>query len=139
MSPTLALYYTFHTTSASPALVATQASQAYPRLGPTEAFDELISRGCSLATKPWVENHWRHESALISYFTSVSHRSSLENPIFIQARTSPPFGTIVSSKPPASYSFFMKLEKQFIHHKISNWLKMGILILHKHTPSDFSL
>ncbi|KAJ8523365.1 hypothetical protein ONZ45_g224 [Pleurotus djamor] len=58
MSPTLALYYTFHTTSASPALVATQASQAYPRLGPTEAFDELISRGCSLATKPWVENHW---------------------------------------------------------------------------------
>ncbi|KAF4573238.1 hypothetical protein EYR36_007749 [Pleurotus pulmonarius] len=57
MTPTLALYYTFHTTSNTPALLSTQATQI-TMLGPSAAFDQLLERGCSLATKPWVENHW---------------------------------------------------------------------------------
>ena len=32
---------------------ATQAT-----LGPKAALDELKRLGCTLATKPWVENHW---------------------------------------------------------------------------------
>jgi breast cancer 2 susceptibility protein len=28
-------------------------------LGQDNALQELHSRGCSLATKPWVDNHWR--------------------------------------------------------------------------------
>lgn len=57
MTPTLAPFYTFHTSSDTPALLGTQATQI-TRLGPGAAFDQLIGRGCTLATKPWVENHW---------------------------------------------------------------------------------
>ena len=27
-------------------------------LGPDEALQELLNRGCRLATAPWVDNHW---------------------------------------------------------------------------------
>lgn len=27
-------------------------------LGPAEALKELLDRGCTLVTKPWVDNHW---------------------------------------------------------------------------------
>ena len=27
-------------------------------LGPPEALDTLLKKGCTLATKPWVDNHW---------------------------------------------------------------------------------
>ncbi|KAF7436471.1 hypothetical protein PC9H_003304 [Pleurotus ostreatus] len=57
MTPTLAPFYTFHTSSDTPALLTTQATQI-TRLGPSAAFDQLIERGCTLATKLWVENHW---------------------------------------------------------------------------------
>ncbi|KAF9502328.1 hypothetical protein BDN71DRAFT_1378343 [Pleurotus eryngii] len=57
MTPTLAPFYTFHTSSDTPALLGTQTTQI-TRLGPSAAFDQLIERGCTFATKPWVENHW---------------------------------------------------------------------------------
>lgn len=28
------------------------------KLGPSNAFDDLKRRGCSLVTKSWIENHW---------------------------------------------------------------------------------
>ncbi|KAJ7109900.1 hypothetical protein C8R44DRAFT_800881 [Mycena epipterygia] len=56
ITPALALYYSFHTPS------STLPSDAFPRppklLGPAAALEELIERGCSLATKLWVDNHW---------------------------------------------------------------------------------
>jgi breast cancer 2 susceptibility protein len=53
MTPTLALYYSFHTPSTVPLEADTGST-----LGPSAALEELLSRGCSLATKSWVENHW---------------------------------------------------------------------------------
>jgi breast cancer 2 susceptibility protein len=50
------LYYTFHTLSAT---VLSDASPSPPKLlGPAAALEELLGRGCSLATKLWVDNHW---------------------------------------------------------------------------------
>ncbi|KAJ7492322.1 hypothetical protein FB451DRAFT_1217887 [Mycena latifolia] len=56
ITPTLALYYSFHTPSSS---LPSDASPSPPKLlGPDAALEELIGRGCSLATKLWVDNHW---------------------------------------------------------------------------------
>ncbi|KAK7026152.1 breast cancer type 2 susceptibility [Favolaschia claudopus] len=56
MTPMLALYYSFHTPS------TTDPSNAPPsppkQLGSPAVLDELLSRGCHLATKPWIDNHW---------------------------------------------------------------------------------
>lgn len=54
ITPTLAMYYSFYTASSSPS----SAPNPPTILGPTQAFQELLDRGCSLATKPWVDNHW---------------------------------------------------------------------------------
>lgn len=45
-----AMHYVFHDTS-------TRNSSPMD-LGPTEALKELHDRECTLATKPWVDNHW---------------------------------------------------------------------------------
>ncbi|KAF8910112.1 hypothetical protein CPB84DRAFT_1723940 [Gymnopilus junonius] len=58
LTPETALYYSFHTTSPEP--VSSTPSPSSPILGPAEALRELLARGCSLATKPWVDNHWCH-------------------------------------------------------------------------------
>ncbi|KAJ7161264.1 hypothetical protein C8R43DRAFT_992095 [Mycena crocata] len=56
ITPALALYYSFHTPSSS---IPSDASPSPPKLlGPAAALEELVSRGCSLATKLWVDNHW---------------------------------------------------------------------------------
>ncbi|KAJ6575429.1 hypothetical protein B0H19DRAFT_1128649 [Mycena capillaripes] len=53
ITPTVALYYSFHKPS------ATLPSDASPKLlGPAAALEKLLDRGCSLATKQWVDNHW---------------------------------------------------------------------------------
>ncbi|KAJ6565995.1 hypothetical protein B0H10DRAFT_2112096 [Mycena sp. CBHHK59/15] len=52
ITPALALYYSFYTPSS-----AASPSPA-KLLGPAAALEELLSRGCPLATKLWVENHW---------------------------------------------------------------------------------
>ena len=53
ITPTLAFYYSFY-------IPPTNPSQDSPgiTLGSSEAFEELRKRGCSLVTKPWVDNHW---------------------------------------------------------------------------------
>lgn len=53
ITPETALYYSFHTTASVPTL-----SQPTTILGSAEALRELLDRGCVLATKPWVDNHW---------------------------------------------------------------------------------
>ena len=53
ITPSLALYYSFHTSSTVPL-----ETEAGDELGPSAALEELLSRGCTLATKPWVDNHW---------------------------------------------------------------------------------
>lgn len=45
VTPATALYYVFH-------------SRNSQNLGPAEALNELHRRGCTMATKPWVDNHW---------------------------------------------------------------------------------
>jgi len=55
ITPQTAQYYSFHTTSSMPMPTYSALSSV---LGPTEALKELIDRGCTLATKPWVDNHW---------------------------------------------------------------------------------
>jgi breast cancer 2 susceptibility protein len=49
VTPTLALYYSFYAPSTNPFQTT---------LGPADALDELRRRGCLLATKLWVDNHW---------------------------------------------------------------------------------
>ncbi len=50
ITPETAVYYVFHNTS---------TRNSKPKdLGPPEALKELHDRGCTLATKPWVDNHW---------------------------------------------------------------------------------
>ncbi|PPQ69780.1 hypothetical protein CVT26_014168 [Gymnopilus dilepis] len=56
ITPDTALYYTFHSPSAEP--LQSTPSHSSPVLGPAEALKELLARGCTLATKPWVDNHW---------------------------------------------------------------------------------
>lgn len=55
ITPTLATYYSFHTTSAILPSLVDEIPQV---LGPAAALEELLNLGCSLATKPWVDNHW---------------------------------------------------------------------------------
>ncbi|KAJ7361422.1 hypothetical protein DFH08DRAFT_844079 [Mycena albidolilacea] len=56
ITPALALYYSFHTPSSTP---PSDASPSPPKLlGPDAALEELLERGCTLATKLWVDNHW---------------------------------------------------------------------------------
>jgi breast cancer 2 susceptibility protein len=50
VTPTLALSYKFHC-PAPPSLTPSL-------LGPSDALQSLLERGCILATEPWVENHW---------------------------------------------------------------------------------
>ena len=57
ITPTTALYYSFHTASTTPFFLTSSLEPAVV-LGPTEALSELLERGCTLATKPWVDNHW---------------------------------------------------------------------------------
>jgi len=56
ITPETALYYSFHTMS--PAPPPSTFSQPTTVLGSAEALKELLDRGCTLATKPWVDNHW---------------------------------------------------------------------------------
>ncbi|KAJ7040305.1 hypothetical protein C8F04DRAFT_1312619 [Mycena alexandri] len=54
ITPALALYYSFHTPSST-----LPADSSPPKLlGPAAALEELLARGCALATKLWVDNHW---------------------------------------------------------------------------------
>ncbi|KAJ7651639.1 hypothetical protein DFH06DRAFT_1094705 [Mycena polygramma] len=56
ITPAIALYYSFHTPSAT---LPSDATPSPPKLlGPAAALEELLDRGCSLATKLWVDNHW---------------------------------------------------------------------------------
>ncbi|THH27674.1 hypothetical protein EUX98_g6517 [Antrodiella citrinella] len=57
ITPQTALYYAFHTASATP-FTASQVPSTAATLGTAAALDELHARGCSLATLEWVENHW---------------------------------------------------------------------------------
>ncbi|KAG2156582.1 uncharacterized protein EDB93DRAFT_1127388 [Suillus bovinus] len=56
ITPATALFYSFYTPSATPS-ESVQPSDVTP-LGPAAALEELHARGCSLATKEWVNNHW---------------------------------------------------------------------------------
>ncbi|KAJ7293018.1 hypothetical protein C8J57DRAFT_1111207 [Mycena rebaudengoi] len=53
ITPTMAEYYSFRAPSSVPV-----ADSPPTLLGPAAALEELLSRGCSLATKLWVVNHW---------------------------------------------------------------------------------
>jgi breast cancer 2 susceptibility protein len=57
ITPDLAIYYSFHTRSSSPT-VDLDSDQAPEILGSAAALAELHGRGCMLATKEWVDNHW---------------------------------------------------------------------------------
>jgi breast cancer 2 susceptibility protein len=51
ITPDTALFYVFHAQN--------DLDLNCPHnLGPAEALNELHRQGCSLATKPWVDNHW---------------------------------------------------------------------------------
>ncbi|KAH9486281.1 Breast cancer type 2 susceptibility protein-like protein [Psilocybe cubensis] len=56
ITPDTAIYYTFHTTEATPP--PNTPSTPKTLLDPAAALKELLDRGCTLATKPWVDNHW---------------------------------------------------------------------------------
>ena len=55
MTPENARYYNFSTTESTPP-PASSASKV--SLGPKEALRDLLRRGCTLATQPWIDNHW---------------------------------------------------------------------------------
>lgn len=57
VTPVAAVYYSFHTATATP-LFPTPSSNTTVLLGPAAALKQLLDCGCSLATKPWVDNHW---------------------------------------------------------------------------------
>ena len=54
INPITAMYYSFHTAATTPLSLTSPPSL----LGPDAALDQLRDRGCGLATKPWVDNHW---------------------------------------------------------------------------------
>ncbi|GLB35844.1 putative BRCA2, oligonucleotide/oligosaccharide-binding, domain 1 [Lyophyllum shimeji] len=56
MTPKLAMYYSFHTPGDTPLYPLTSSPPVV--LGPAQALDTLLDNGCTLATKPWVDNHW---------------------------------------------------------------------------------
>ncbi|PFH52259.1 hypothetical protein AMATHDRAFT_2265 [Amanita thiersii Skay4041] len=53
ITPSLAMYYSFHAGSD----IGT-THPAHNMLGSEAALEELKRRGCNLAKKPWVDNHW---------------------------------------------------------------------------------
>jgi len=55
------MFYSFHTSSTTPLSVSasrSQAPQPTTLLGPSAALSQLLEKGCTLATKSWVDNHW---------------------------------------------------------------------------------
>ncbi|TFK41852.1 hypothetical protein BDQ12DRAFT_598942 [Crucibulum laeve] len=50
------MYYTFHRSVYSP--LHSIFPEPHESLGPSAAYTELQRRGCTLATKEWVDNHW---------------------------------------------------------------------------------
>ena len=59
ITPETALYYCFHSSDPIPRYVEPSAPPpTATTLGVSAALDELRSKGCTLATKEWVENHW---------------------------------------------------------------------------------
>jgi breast cancer 2 susceptibility protein len=57
ISPVAAIYYSFHTATATPLFLTSSLSPAV-LLGSAAALNQLLDHGCTLATKPWVDNHW---------------------------------------------------------------------------------
>ncbi|KAG6889981.1 hypothetical protein C0995_012941 [Termitomyces sp. Mi166 len=56
ITPTTAMYYSFHTLSSMPVLPLSLTPPV--KLGPVQAFNSLLESGCTLATQDWVNNHW---------------------------------------------------------------------------------
>ncbi|KAF7307159.1 hypothetical protein MIND_00509500 [Mycena indigotica] len=56
ITPSIAAYYSFHTTT--PELLTELPFTPSKAFGTAAALEELLARGCSLATKRWVDNHW---------------------------------------------------------------------------------
>lgn len=55
ITPETAIYYYFRCRSPKPS-----PEDKIEKLGADEALGDLLSRGCALATKEWVDNHWTH-------------------------------------------------------------------------------
>ena len=60
ITPITAPYYSFHTFTSTPIVVASasQLPSTATLLSSVTALAELLEKGCTLATKPWVDNHW---------------------------------------------------------------------------------
>ncbi|KDQ63249.1 hypothetical protein JAAARDRAFT_75716 [Jaapia argillacea MUCL 33604] len=57
ITPTLALYYSFHTPSSTP-LDPSEPLSAFNLSGPKEAWNEMVEKGCGLVTREWADNAW---------------------------------------------------------------------------------
>lgn len=55
ITPENARYYNFLTTESTPPPASFAVKAA---LGPKDALKDLLRRGCTFATQPWVDNHW---------------------------------------------------------------------------------
>ncbi|KAF8078944.1 hypothetical protein FPV67DRAFT_1663611 [Lyophyllum atratum] len=78
MTPKLAMYYSFHTPSTTPLHPLTSSPPVV--LGPAQALDTLLDHGCSLATRPWVDNHWGLILWKLAGMVGLDpHRESLPN------------------------------------------------------------
>ncbi|KJA28356.1 hypothetical protein HYPSUDRAFT_696943 [Hypholoma sublateritium FD-334 SS-4] len=55
ITPDNARYYNFLITETTPPPASSAVKAA---LGPKDALKDLLRRGCTLATQPWVDNHW---------------------------------------------------------------------------------
>ncbi|KAG2022867.1 hypothetical protein CC2G_000587 [Coprinopsis cinerea AmutBmut pab1-1] len=53
ITPVTALHYGFYSPDGVPS-----PTSGLPRLNADAAYKELLTKGCSLASKPWVDNHW---------------------------------------------------------------------------------
>ncbi len=59
ITPDLAMYYSFHSSTSLPTYVDPhEPPPTAVTLGASAALNELLSMGCSMATKQWVDNHW---------------------------------------------------------------------------------
>lgn len=62
ITPSTATYYRFYGRPPDSNLPSTPLPDDHPVehvvLGPEEAYQELLNRGCRLATQKWVDNHW---------------------------------------------------------------------------------
>ncbi|KAF5313184.1 hypothetical protein D9619_002620 [Psilocybe cf. subviscida] len=56
ITPETAMYYAFNANPSS-SMASSSTPQPTSR-GPVEALEALLARGCTLATRPWVDNHW---------------------------------------------------------------------------------